>query len=105
MEVDCLSRQPACPPTIVLPAATPAFSGAKGLRPLLVTTVGFNTSTAAHAWWEQSGPNAVNENFFTSVRHLRVVIGAGNPGAVTSPGNEYVIEVPRAIYPCFWVHF
>jgi hypothetical protein len=77
-----LIGNPHCPPTIVLPASTPAFSGAKGLRPLLVTTVGFNTSTAAHAWWEQSGPNDINENFFTSVRHLRVVIGAGNLGAV-----------------------
>ena len=64
-----------------LPASTPAFNGANGLRPLLVTTVGFNTSTAAHAWWERSGPNAINENFFTSVHHLRITIGAGNPGA------------------------
>ena len=82
-----LIGNPRCPPTIVLPQATPAFSGAKGLRPLLVTTVGFNVSTAAHAWWDQSGPNAINENFFTSVRHLRVVVGAGNPGAVAISWN------------------
>lgn len=34
-----LVGNPHCPPVIVLPAATPAFSGAKGLRPLLVSHV------------------------------------------------------------------
>lgn len=52
-----------------------------------MTTVGFNASTSAHKWWDQSGPNAINENFFTSVRHLRVRIEAGNPGAVAISWN------------------
>ena len=77
-----LVGNPRCPPTLVLPARTKAFGGGDGLRPLLVTTVGFNASTAAHAWWERSGASDTNENFFTSVRHLRIVIGAGNPGCV-----------------------
>ena len=68
-----LIGNPRCPPTLVLPPQTPSFEGAHGLKPLLVTAVGFNASTAAHAWWDQSGPNAVNEHFFTSVRHLRVI--------------------------------
>jgi hypothetical protein len=82
-----LIGNPHCPPTLVLPPATPSFDGKNGLKPLLVTTVGFNVSTAAHAWWDQSGPNAVNEHFFTSVRHLRVVIASGNPGAVAISWN------------------
>ena len=53
-----LIGNPRCPPTLVLPAGTPAFGGENGLRPLLVTTVGFNASTAAHAWWERSGPSS-----------------------------------------------
>ena len=71
-----------CPPTLVLPARTPAFAGADGLRPLLVTVDGANSSTAAHDWWVETGIDATNENFFTQLHHFTIEVGAGNPGAV-----------------------
>ena len=71
-----------CPPTLILPANTPAFAGVSGLRPLLVTVDGANSSTAAHMWWEENGIDATNENFFTQMHHFTIEIGAGNPGAV-----------------------
>jgi glucan 1,3-beta-glucosidase len=82
-----LIGNPHCPPTIVLPTSTPAFNGSKGLRPLLVTNTGYNSSAAAHAWWEEAGGGAANENFFTSIHHLRVVVGSDNPGAVAITWN------------------
>ena len=73
-----------CPPTLLLLPAAPGFSGARGLKPMLTANLGFNVSTARHAWWEQGhgqGGHA-NDLFYVQAHHLRLVAGAGNGGAV-----------------------
>ena len=73
-----------CPPTLLLQASAPGFSGASGLKPMLTANLGFNVSTARHAWWEQGAAHGgrANDLFYVQVHHLRLRTGAGNAGAV-----------------------
>ena len=83
-----LQGNPYCPPTLLVKSGTPAFSGASGWRPLLVAVDGFNSSTAAHAWWDNAnGQQATNENFFTQLHHLDILIEENNPGLVAVNWN------------------
>jgi len=73
-----------CAPVIALDAHAAGFGDARALKPLIVTNDGFNSTTALHEWWREDadvGGNT-NENFFTSIRHVDVEVGAGNAGAV-----------------------
>jgi hypothetical protein len=83
-----LQSNPNCPATLLVKAGTPAFSGAAGYRPVLVTADGNNLTTALHQWWLCSdGQDATNENFFTQLHYLKISIQPGNPGAVPITWN------------------
>jgi hypothetical protein len=44
--------------------------------------VDYTNSTAAARWWDDGSDNQADNNFFNEVRHVRVEVGPGNPGAV-----------------------
>ena len=76
-----------CPPTLLLAPFAPGFGGSLEsgtLKPVIATSQGYNISLARRAWWVQEANlgGHGNNNFFVHVRCLRLVVGAGNPGAV-----------------------
>ena len=75
------STVPGCRSTLVLADSSPGFGDSSALKPLLVTTDGYNRSAAAAkaaGWWNQ-GENA-NDVFYNQLHHLDLRLGA-NPGA------------------------
>ena len=78
-----------CPPVLLLPSRTPGFDGSSGLRPLVITNGGFNSTTSEHAWWEESAQHGGETNvyFFSSIRSIGIVVEEGNTGAVALTWN------------------
>ena len=75
------STVPGCRSTLVLQNGATGFGDASALKPLLVTTDGYNRSAAAAkaaGWWHQ-GENA-NDVFFNQLHSVDLRLGA-NPGA------------------------
>jgi glucan 1,3-beta-glucosidase len=73
-----------CPPTLLLAANAPGFSGVAGLKPVVTSNLGFNISVAHHAWWVQGkavGGHA-NDLFYVHIRNVNLRVLAGNDGAV-----------------------
>lgn len=90
-----LMGDPRDPPTILLPSGTPDFQDPARPNPVIVTWNGYNADPS-DAWFQQvpipegshepSGAS-VNNTFFSGIRHLKIRIEAGNPGAVGIHGR------------------
>jgi hypothetical protein len=77
------SSTPGCRSTLILRDSSAGFTDAAALKPLLVTSDGYNrTASAAKAagWWVQ-GENA-NDVFYNQLHRVDLRLGEGNPGAV-----------------------
>jgi hypothetical protein len=71
------------PPTLVLKDHAPGFDDPANPKPVLVTAGGYNVDPAARDWRTRSDQvgGSTNNTFFITVRHLKIKIGEGNPGA------------------------
>lgn len=77
------SDKPGCRSTLVLRSRSAGFADEAALKPVLVTSDGYNrTAQAAKAdgWWVQ-GENA-NDVFYNQLHHIDLRLGEHNPGAV-----------------------
>ena len=68
-----------CPPMLRLARQSPGFQNVSGLKPMLASTDGFNTTVASHNWWNDK--DADNMNFFNTIAYVRIAIEDDNPGA------------------------
>jgi len=71
------------PPTLVLKDGARGFGDPANPKPMLVTAGGYNADPAARDWktrTDQLG-GSTNNTFFITLRHLKIKIGDGNPGA------------------------
>ena len=71
------------PPTLVLKDGSAGFGDPARPKPVLVTAGGYNVDSAIRDWktrTDQLG-GSTNNTFFITVRHLKIKLGDGNPGA------------------------
>jgi len=71
------------PPTLVLQDNAPGFSDPAKPKPLLVTACGYNIDAATRDWHSRTNEvgGSTNNTFYITLRHLRICLGQGNPGA------------------------
>jgi len=71
------------PPTLVLRDNAPGFGDPQSPKPMIVTALGYNIDAATRDWHTRTDQvgGSTNNTFWITVRHLRLRLGHGNPGA------------------------
>ena len=71
------------PPTLLLRPRSPGFGDPDEPKPLIVTACGYSIDAATRDWRTRTNQlgGSTNNTFYITVRHIKIRIGDGNPGA------------------------